>query len=67
MSKALQNTVKNKEVSRATDAEMEARVEMCAIMLCDGRRKSEIKRFFAQQYQVSARQVERYLCLVCGS
>ena len=49
--------------SRATQAEMESRVEYTAMMLIDGRRKSEIKRFFKENYGLSARQVERYLRL----
>ena len=48
---------------RATNDEMEARVEYTAMMLIDGRRKSEIKRFFRENYSLSARQVERYLRL----
>jgi len=48
---------------RATTAEMEARVEYTAMMLVEGRSKSAIKRFFKENYSLSARQVERYLRL----
>ncbi len=49
--------------SRATQAELEQRVEYTAMMLIDGRRKAEIKRFFKNQYGLSSRQIERYLRL----
>ena len=48
---------------RATAAELEARVEYTAMMLIDGRRKSEVKRFFKDNYGLSGRQAERYLRL----
>jgi hypothetical protein len=46
---------------RATDKEAEVRIEYTCQMLSEGRRKSEIKRFFSNNYGVGYRQVERYI------
>jgi hypothetical protein len=45
----------------STNKEMEVRIEYCCHMLTEGRRKSEIKRFFKNNYGIGFRQVERYL------
>lgn len=46
---------------RATDKEAEVRIEYTCQMLAEGRRKSEIKRFFKNNYGIGYRQVERYI------
>ena len=48
---------------RAMTGEMDQRIEYTIRMLLDGHRKEFIKRFFATNYGVKARQVERYLRL----
>lgn len=48
---------------RATQAEVDQRVDYAAVLLCVGKSKSAIKRFFRENYGVGARQVETYLLL----
>ncbi|MHB8971025.1 MAG: hypothetical protein ACYC3X_22625 [Pirellulaceae bacterium] len=48
---------------KATSPEMDQRIGYTAQMILDGRRKHEIKRFFASQYGIDFRQVERYIRL----
>lgn len=48
---------------RATQAEVDQRVDYCAVLLCMGKSKSAIKRFFKDNYGVGARQTETYLLL----
>ena len=52
-----------KNSERADKFEMVARVQMAAVMLSQGRRKSEIKRAFAAQHGIKHRQVGRYIRL----
>jgi len=49
------------ETRHSTDAEIDARVEMCRKMIANGRYDGEIKRAVAAHFNASTRTVERYL------